>query len=97
VCSSDLAVTVYEILGEAGFLAAHPERARAAAAYSAGLAALRARRFGDAAKDFETAVAAWPSDRPAAVQLMRARAFAADPPTVDDAGEWDAAFRLGSK
>ena len=90
-------VTVYEILGKDGFLSAHPERARAAAAYSLGLAALRDRRFTNAAAEFESAVAAWPSDRPAAVQLLRARALAAHPPTVDDAGEWDAAFRLGSK
>ena len=88
------AVSVYEVVGTPGFLAANPMKFKAFEAYAQGLAALRARRFGAAEEGFRAALADAPDDRPSALQLARAKALGADPPSADD---WDGALRMTSK
>ncbi|MFC3712003.1 adenylate/guanylate cyclase domain-containing protein [Sphingoaurantiacus capsulatus] len=61
--------------------------------YGAGLAAYRARDWKAAAKRFEAALKLMPGDRPSAMYLDRARAYAAAPPAPD----WDGVWTLTSK
>ncbi|TZG24124.1 adenylate/guanylate cyclase domain-containing protein [Sphingomonas montanisoli] len=61
--------------------------------YAAGLAAYRARAWGDAQENFRLALQAMPGDGPSAMYLDRARTFAETPPTAD----WDGVWTLTSK
>jgi adenylate cyclase len=81
------AARVFELLARGG--EALPEaQASALALYADGLAAYRARRWGEAAALFERALASWPEDGPARTMAQRCRAYARRPP----AETWDGAF-----
>jgi adenylate cyclase len=60
-------------------------------AYAAGRGAFATRRWADAIAAFEAAVAAEPTDGPAALMLSRARDFAGTPPAAEWDGVWDSA------
>jgi adenylate cyclase len=60
-------------------------------AYARGREALAARRWADAVKAFEAALAAAPDDGPSALMLARARVLAETPPPADWNGVWEAA------
>jgi adenylate cyclase len=81
-------VKIYELLAEAG--QETPQQAEAAAAYAEGLAHWRAREFDAAAKCFERAAG---FDKPSALFLSRASAFASDPPGPD----WEPVSTLDAK
>jgi adenylate cyclase len=81
-------VKIYELLAEAGQQT--PQQAEAAAAYAEGLAHWRAREFDAAAKCFQRAAG---FDKPSALFLSRASAFASDPPGPD----WEPVSTLDAK
>ena len=60
--------------------------------YAEGLEAHRARRFDDARRSFDTALAAVPGDGPSIAMLKRVEAMQADPP----ASGWDGTWNLES-
>ncbi len=66
----------------------HPVAAAALAAYALGREALTDRRWKDAARAFEAAAKADPSDRPSGLMLERARNLARRPPPADWDGVW---------
>jgi adenylate cyclase len=68
-------VKIYELLAEAG--QETPQQAAAAATYAQGLAYWRAREFDAAANSFERVADV---DKPSALFLSRAKAFASEPP-----------------
>ncbi len=82
---------IYEVLGEAGAIAAD-DLARVDA-YEAALERYFARDFAGAAEAWEALLARWPHDRAAAVMTARARGLAADPPPKD----WDGTHRFTHK
>ena len=57
-------------------------------AYARGRAALAARKWKDAAKAFQAAVAAAPDDHPSALMLARAETLIRNPPPADWDGVW---------
>jgi len=63
--------------------------APAAEAYARGRALIAARKWTDAIRAFEAALAADPADGPAALMLARAKAMKASPPPSDWDGVWD--------
>jgi len=65
-----------------------PVAAAALEAYAEGRQALAQRRWKDAARAFEAAVAAAPDDYPCALMLDRARTLARRPPPADWDGVW---------
>ena len=81
-------VKIYELLAEAGEETA--QQAAAATAYALGLAYWRNREFGAAAKCFERVADV---DRPSALFLSRANAFASHPPGPD----WEPVTTLDAK
>ena len=81
-------VKIYELLAEAG--EETPQQASAAAAYAQGLAYWRSREFDAAAKCFERVADV---DRPSALFLSRANAFASLPPGPD----WEPVTTLDAK
>jgi class 3 adenylate cyclase/CHASE2 domain-containing sensor protein len=81
-------VKIYELLAEAG--QETPQQAAAAATYAQGLAHWRAREFDAAAKCFERVADV---DKPSALFLSRAKAFASDPPGPD----WEPVSTLDAK
>jgi len=81
-------VKIYELLAEAG--QETPQQAAAAATYARGLAHWRAREFDAAAKCFERVADV---DKPSALFLSRAKAFASDPPGPD----WEPVSTLDAK
>jgi len=81
------AVRVHELLARAGD-ALPAGRREALAAYAAGLAAYRARRWDEALARFEEAVGSWPDDGPSRAMAGRCRAVLRSPPGA----EWDGAF-----
>ena len=81
-------VKIYELLAEAGLET--PQQAEAAAAYAEGLAHWRIRAFDAAAKCFERAAN---FDKPCALFLARASAFARHPPGPD----WEPVSTLDAK
>ncbi len=81
-------VRIYDPLALAGHETA--EQVACAAIYAEGLARWRARDFGGAAACFERIAA---TDRPAALFLPRAKAFAAHPPRAD----WEPVYTLEVK
>jgi adenylate cyclase len=81
-------VKIYELLAEAG--QETPQQAAAAATYAEGLAHWRAREFDAAAKCFEQVADV---DRPSALFLARAKAFASQPPGPD----WEPVSTLDAK
>ncbi len=81
-------VKIYELLAEAG--QETPQQAAAAATYAQGLAHWRAREFDAAAKCFERVADV---DKPSALFLSRAKAFASHPPAPD----WEPVSTLDAK
>src|SRR6266851_5426089 len=81
-------VKIYELLAEAG--EETPQQAAAATAYAQGLAYWRSREFDSAAKCFERVADV---DRPSALFLGRANAFASLPPGPD----WEPVTTLDAK
>jgi adenylate cyclase len=81
-------VKIYELLADVGHET--PQQAEAAAAYAEGLAHWRAREFDAAAKCFERAAG---FDKPSALFLVRANAFASQPPGPD----WEPVSKLEAK
>jgi class 3 adenylate cyclase len=81
-------VKIYELLAEAG--QETPQQAAAAATYAQGLAHWRAREFDAAAKCFERVADV---DKPSALFLSRAKAFASHPPGPD----WEPVSTLDAK
>ena len=81
-------VKIYELLAEAG--EETPQQAAAATAYAQGLAYWRSREFDAAAKCFERLADV---DRPSALFLSRANAFASLPPGPD----WEPVTTLDAK
>src|SRR5450631_3619316 len=81
-------VKIYELLAEAG--EETPQQAAAATAYAQGLAYWRSREFDAAAKCFERVADV---DRPSALFLSRANAFASLPPGPD----WEPVTTLDAK
>jgi adenylate cyclase len=81
-------VKIYELLAEAG--EETPQQAAAATAYARGLAYWRNREFDAAAKCFEQVADV---DRPSALFLNRATAFASRPPGLD----WEPVTTLDAK
>jgi hypothetical protein len=81
-------VKIYELLAEAGQEA--PQQVAAAAAYAEGLAHWRNREFDAAAQCFERAA---DIDKPSALFLGRAKAFASQPPGMD----WEPVSTLDAK
>jgi len=81
-------VKIYELLAEAG--QETPQRAAAAATYAQGLGHWRAGEFDAAAKCFERVADV---DKPSALFLSRAKAFASDPPGPD----WEPVSTLDAK
>ena len=81
-------VKIYELLAEAG--EETPQQAAAATAYAQGLAYWRSREFDAAAKCFERVADV---DRPSALFLSRANAFATLPPGPD----WEPVTTLDAK
>jgi len=63
--------------------------APAAAAYARGRSLLAARKWAEAIKAFEAALAAAPADGPSALMLARAKAMKTAPPPADWDGVWD--------
>ncbi len=83
-------VKVYEVLGRKG--ATPPGRLAAARRFEAALRLFEARRFVEAAAEFE-GLAAKEGDEPSKLYLEECRAFAAEPPGAD----WDGVVTLTSK
>jgi adenylate cyclase len=83
--------TVFEIMGRKGALA--PQEALLREKYAEGLAAYRARRWADARKAFDAALAAVPRDGPSLALIARIESFAQNPPAPD----WDGAWQLEHK
>jgi hypothetical protein len=81
-------VRFYELLAEAG--QETPQQARSAAAYAEGLAYWRNREFEAAAKCFAQVADV---DKPSALFLVRANAFAGEPPGAD----WEPVSTLDAK
>jgi class 3 adenylate cyclase len=81
-------VKIYELLAEAG--QETPQHAAAAATYAQGLAHWRTREFDAAAKCFERVADV---DKPSALFLSRAKAFASHPPGPD----WEPVSTLDAK
>ncbi len=81
-------VKIYELLAEAG--QETPQQAAAAATYAQGLAHWRTREFDAAAKCFERVADV---DKPSALFLSRAKAFASHPPAPD----WEPVITLDAK
>jgi adenylate cyclase len=81
-------VRFYELLAEAGQQT--PQQARSAAAYAEGLAYWRNREFEAAAKCFAQVADV---DKPSALFLVRANAFAGEPPGAD----WEPVSTLDAK
>ena len=81
-------VKIYELLAEAG--EETPQQAAAATAYAQGIAYWRSREFDAAAKCFERVADV---DRPSALFLSRANAFASHPPGPD----WEPVTTLDAK
>jgi adenylate cyclase len=81
-------VKIYELLAEAG--QETPQQAAAATIYAEGLAHWRNREFDAAAQCFERAV---DIDKPSALFLGRAKAFASQPPGMD----WEPVSTLEAK
>ena len=81
-------VKIYELLAEAG--QETPQQAAAAATYAQGLAHWRTREFDAAAKCFERVADV---DKPSALFLSRAKAFASHPPAPD----WEPVSTLDAK
>jgi adenylate cyclase len=81
-------VKIYELLAEAG--QETPQQAAAAATYAQGLAHWRTREFDAAAKCFERVADV---DKPSALFLSRAKAFASHPPGPD----WEPVSTLDAK
>src|SRR6266403_117133 len=81
-------VKIYELLAEAGQEA--PQQAAAAATYAQGLAHWRTREFDAAAKCFKRVADV---DKPSALFLSRAKAFASHPPGPD----WEPVSTLDAK
>lgn len=81
-------VKICELLAEAG--QETPQQAAAATTYAQGLALWRAREFDAAAKCFERVADV---DKPSALFLSRAKAFASDPPGPD----WEPVSTLDAK
>src|SRR5467141_1617454 len=81
-------VKIYELLAEAG--QETPQQAASAANYAQGLAHWRAREFDAAAKCFERVADV---DKPSALFLSRAKAFASHPPGPD----WEPVSTLDAK
>jgi class 3 adenylate cyclase len=76
-------VVLHELVGPAGFLDEHGDFRDGLRCYAEGLAALRDRRFAEAAAAFRGSIAARVDDGPASVMLARATAFLAQPPPDD--------------
>jgi len=92
VVGKERAVRIFERLGEAGDeLPAYVTTA--AAAYAAGLACYRERRFAAAGAHFAAALEARPGDGPAATMARRCEAYEAAPPPED----WDFVYEASSK
>ena len=82
---------VFEVMGRKGALT--PAQALLRSGYSEGLAAYRARNWGEARRGFAAAIDAVPDDGPSATFVKRIDSLLADPPGVD----WDGAWRLDQK
>jgi len=83
--------TIFEIMGVKGGLSEAQQMLRSR--YAEGLEAYRARRFDDARRSLDTALAAVPGDGPSIAMLKRVEAMQADPP----ASGWDGSWKLESK
>jgi adenylate cyclase len=92
VLGKQLAVQIYELLGEAGETL-DPQREKAIGHYAAGLAAYRERRFGAALAELEAALALVPGDGPSQTLAERCRLYRATPPAPD----WDGAYQATEK
>ena len=77
-------VAVFEVLRDG---AGRPAAARTHRHFADGLAAYRERRFADAVRDLEAALAADQADGPSRELLERALAFMLSPPPPDWRGE----------
>jgi adenylate cyclase len=84
-------VRAHELLGVAGGPAAVPEGFLDA--YSAGLDAYKARRWGDAEAAFRRALALRLEDGPARIYVERCAAFREKPPSPDWDGVWDVSVK----
>ena len=84
-------VRVFEVFGESGWLDAHPDKLRCAAAYQEGLQLYRDQRFAEALLAFDRALAADPDDGPARTLRERTEGM------VDDSAGWSGVFTLKSK
>jgi adenylate cyclase len=87
VKGKDQAVTVYEVLGQAG--QPDPELRARARRFEEGLALYRARDFAGALARFEANA----GDEPSAIYVTRCQAFLAEPPPDD----WDGVWRMKEK
>jgi adenylate cyclase len=92
VLGKQLAVRIYELLGEAGETL-DPQREKAIGHYAAGLASYRERRFDAALAELEAALALEPGDGPSRTLAERCRAYRTAPPAPD----WDGAFQATEK
>ncbi|GEM_PF-3074451 len=86
-------VRIFEVLGEPGFLASNPEKARCVEAFSEGLTLYREMKFSDALGRFEAALEVCPDDGPTTVFIGRCRDSIANPPQ----GEWSGVWTMTSK
>ena len=77
---------VFEIMGRNGELT--PEQQMLRTRYAEGLAAYRARNWGDARREFLAALEAMPGDGPSMALAARIDSFAANPPADDWDGAW---------
>ena len=84
-------VAVFEIIGKKDELT--PAQTDLRQRYADGLAAYRERRWDDAARAFDAALAAVPGDGPSITLKARVERFRRDPPAAD----WDGAWHLESK
>ena len=82
---------VFEIMGRKDEL--DENRLRLRESYAEGLGAYRARRWDDARRAFDAALAAVPGDGPSTAMARRVAQFQAYPPAAD----WDGAWRLEQK
>ena len=86
----DRPVAVYESLG---YRAHQPLLANLLALHATGLEAYRARRWGEAARAFDAALALCPADGPSQVYRRRCDVLLATPPAID----WDGVWNLTEK
>jgi adenylate cyclase len=84
-------VRIYELLGLAGGVL--PLDAGFLAAYAAGLAAFKERRWAESIEHFQKALASKPGDKPSVTYIERAKVFQIMPPPP----EWEGVFELTSK